>query len=263
MPFPKSERVIYKKNPLTEVICQLRFPTILEISSEQPATFQKRIRSSYPLYEKKDAGLPKDFTDAFSGLPLPKLKEGTEHKFLTEQRDRSIVLTQDFVAVTSHDYSQWGSFLEKLKLAMDALEDIYEPAFYSRIGLRYINTIDRHNLGIDHEPWDKLLKPHLIGALGAPELQDRLEDIRTVASIKLDDAPGGIARLRHGLTRPSPEAEQEYHIDVDFFTEERSASKNVYEILGKFNRHAGNLFRWIITPKLHDALEPRELEPTA
>ncbi len=52
MPFPESERVVYGENPLVEVICQLKFPPILDISTAEPAAFQNKVRKLYPLYEK-------------------------------------------------------------------------------------------------------------------------------------------------------------------------------------------------------------------
>ena len=36
-PFPDTPRVVYNKNPLFEVLCQLRFPHILRIETEIPA----------------------------------------------------------------------------------------------------------------------------------------------------------------------------------------------------------------------------------
>lgn len=50
MPFPESKRVFYVKNPLAEVICQLRFPAILRIGAESPHEFQERIRDHLPLF---------------------------------------------------------------------------------------------------------------------------------------------------------------------------------------------------------------------
>jgi uncharacterized protein (TIGR04255 family) len=51
--FPEAPRVIFRKKPSEEVICQLRFPTILRISAEPPATFQERIRLHYPTFQEK------------------------------------------------------------------------------------------------------------------------------------------------------------------------------------------------------------------
>ena len=53
MPFPEVKRVIYKKNPLDRVICQLRFAPILKIDAEIPADFQEMIRADFPNYSEK------------------------------------------------------------------------------------------------------------------------------------------------------------------------------------------------------------------
>jgi uncharacterized protein (TIGR04255 family) len=53
MPFPDAPRVIYEKNPLETVICQLRFPAILQISATPPVAFQDSVRKVYPLFQEK------------------------------------------------------------------------------------------------------------------------------------------------------------------------------------------------------------------
>ena len=51
--FLDCDRCLYEKNQLVEVICQLRFPTILSISAKEPVEFQEAIRADYPQYAKK------------------------------------------------------------------------------------------------------------------------------------------------------------------------------------------------------------------
>jgi uncharacterized protein (TIGR04255 family) len=46
--FPKVEDVRLARAPLKEVICQVRFPVILRIGTEQPVEFQERIRERFP-----------------------------------------------------------------------------------------------------------------------------------------------------------------------------------------------------------------------
>ena len=53
MALPETPRMIYKTNPLIEVTCQFRFPTILKISSRPPAAFQDQSRNQFPHF-----GLP-------------------------------------------------------------------------------------------------------------------------------------------------------------------------------------------------------------
>ena len=51
-------RCIYDKNPLAEVICQLRFPEILSIQTDIPAKFQDAIRKDFPKYMLRKEQLP-------------------------------------------------------------------------------------------------------------------------------------------------------------------------------------------------------------
>ena len=39
----QNKRVKYQEAPLVEVICQLRFPTILSINANEPVEFQEAI----------------------------------------------------------------------------------------------------------------------------------------------------------------------------------------------------------------------------
>lgn len=103
--------MIYQRNPIREVICQLRFPAILEIGTQEPAAFQKRVKASYPLYKKEDPGrqLPPELLSLLGqlpGTPLPSPGERITYKFLTEDTSRFISLAQQFVAVSETRYQE-------------------------------------------------------------------------------------------------------------------------------------------------------------
>jgi uncharacterized protein (TIGR04255 family) len=262
MPFPESKRVVFQQNPLVEVICQLRFPTILQIGSEEPAAFQNRVRADYPLYEKADraGALPREISELLAQLPVPLPVQGPTHRFLTADSNRSIALGRDFLAVTEKNYKRWEGFREEVERAQRGVAEIYQPAFYSRIGLRYKDVIDRDKLGLADHQWDSLIKSFVIGVLGVAEVRDDVEGLVGQAQVRLDEVPGGFVRLRHGLIDVGPNGKKAYQIDVDCFTEERNESQDVFGVLDRFNRVAGNLFRWAITPQLHSALEPMDVQ---
>ena len=58
MLFAPYERYQYARAPLVEVICQLRFPTILSIGAKEPAEFQEAIRKDFPQYAARQEQLP-------------------------------------------------------------------------------------------------------------------------------------------------------------------------------------------------------------
>jgi uncharacterized protein (TIGR04255 family) len=51
MKLPDYKRVIYEQSPRLEVIAQIRFPTILKITSQEPVDFQDSVRFEYPIFE--------------------------------------------------------------------------------------------------------------------------------------------------------------------------------------------------------------------
>ena len=102
--FPQSDRVVFNHNPLEEVICQLRFPPILEISVEKPAAFQNKMRSDYPLYKVDQPSLPKEISELMDFIPTMKPQDNISHKFMTENETKSISLCSDFIAYSDRDY---------------------------------------------------------------------------------------------------------------------------------------------------------------
>lgn len=266
MLFPITQRVVFKKNPLVEVICQLRFPSILQIASEDPVSFQNTIRAVYPLYERESGGLPlqeplpKELSAIMREFQFMGHKETPVYKFITADSSRFISLSPDFLAVTDRNYRRWEEFSTEVMSAQAALENIYRPAFFTRVGLRYRDIIDKDKLGLKDEPWESLINSSLISLLGAKEIGESVHEISTTVLLKLDEVDGGLLRLRHGLVRRPDSSEQAYRIDADFYTEERRNDKDVPTTLNAFNQLAGNLFRWAATARLREALEPVAIE---
>ena len=256
MPFPESQRIIYASNPLAEVICQVRFPTILRIDSEVASDFQERIRGKFPLYEEKedkppDLDLPAALIDLLIKSWQGKLRV-TKH-FLSEDEAWHLSMNRDSLSVTTTQYRTWQEFQEYLEGPMRALEEIYHPAFYSRIGLRYRNLIFRDRLGLQNSSWADLLRPEIAGELASDEIVENLQGMFTQAIFLLAPDAGSV-QLQHGLGK---EKNQEcYIIDSDFFTNEKIGVEDANERLNGFNRHSGKLFRWCITNRLHEAMGP-------
>ena len=160
MPFPDTPRSIFDKNPLTEVICQLTFPPILEIAAEEPASFQKRIRDRYPLYEKLAegpslGGLPKEVAEVVGSLSVFPKRQAL-HRFMAEDGQTEIRITSGFVSISTTAYRRWEDFRKEIDLAREATEQCYAPAFYTRIGLRYEDAIVPDELGMANEEWHQV-----------------------------------------------------------------------------------------------------------
>jgi len=265
MLFPESERVLYKKNPLVEVVCQFRFPTILRIRERQLADFQDRIRKDYPVYSEQEPSIavsqqvPKEFVAIIEQIKMPTPFGLIAHRFSTKDTLRFISLSDEFMALAETKYERWETFKMEIIKAEDTLNRIYEPAMYSRVGLRYRDIISRHNLGLTKVGWKDLLKSQFIAELGDKDISNSIARIQTKTVFKITEIPDGRITLVHGLTKPPKSDEECYMLDADFSVERKEGVNEPFEILDEFNRMAGRLFRWAITKKLHNAMEPRAI----
>lgn len=261
MRFPVSPRVIYGKNPLNSVICQLRFPPILRIDSEVPADFQERVRREYPNFTQRNLpdaklNLPAEFSKLMGEELSFGMQGGKQaYDFSSEDRIWQISLTRDFVALTTKSYSRWEGFKDRLNQVLEAFQAEYSPGSYSRAGLRYQDLIQRKQLNLEGVPWSQLLQPQIAGELGVSGIEDAVQAVKREVLINLDSGQGKV-RIKHGLVQSMETGETCYLIDSDYFSDEKMEVQHARERLDHFNREAGRLFRWCITDRLHSAMGP-------
>lgn len=265
MTFPISPRVVYRKNPLESVVCQLRFPTILRIDAETPAAFQERVRAQYPHLQERPAfdlgsalppglGLPPEVANIINAEISSGLRN-MSYDFATADELWKITLHRDFLALTTTRYVRWEDFRAHLQFAVQALIEEYSPAFYTRIGLRYKDVIVRAALGLQGRPWSDVLQPHIAAELFSPDVAAAVVNAVHQVTINLEQGPGQV-QIRHGLGAATNQDDVPYVIDSDFFTVQRTETSDAFDRLDYFNSQAGRLFRWCIQERLHDALGP-------
>lgn len=256
MPFPESERVLYDVNTLEEVICQVRFPPVLRVDTEVPAPFQDLLRDLFPMYRRTQQvltlppGMPAEFMQAIAAGTPPL------HEFVAEDERWKFALARDFLALTTRGYENWRHFRERLQRGLDAVQRVYGTTFAIRTGLRYRNRINRAALGLADAPWGDLIKAPLAGELADPIVGPSVDQTLREVVINLAENAGRV-RIVHGVERTPADGTESYVIDADFFTETRVGVEGVNDVLDRFNRKAGRLFRWYVTQKLHDAMGPR------
>ncbi|MCK4814181.1 TIGR04255 family protein [bacterium] len=263
MPFPEAVRVIYKNNPLDRVICQLRFPPILKIETEVPSEFQERIRDAFPeLHEKEEATLsiPKSVQQEIPSNVLRNIMPSVNknYEFVSEDGFWHVNLTRTFLSLTSIKYERRSQFQSKLQPLLTALMDVYKPPYFLRIGLRYVDIIKRSVLKLDGLKWSELLQPHILGLLGATDVSENIKSLEAKYVILLEDNIS-MARIITGLVEWGEKSEECFMIDTDLFNTEKTNVENVMDKLNYLHVRASRLIQWLITKKLHIAMEPKEL----
>ncbi|MBS1809289.1 MAG: TIGR04255 family protein [Acidobacteria bacterium] len=267
MSFPDSPRFIYEKNPLIEVVCQLRFPRILRIDSDSPVAFQEKIRREYPIFKENQASdlklnLPPEIAKLAGGVFPSALRTGkASYDFISADENWKVGLTSEFVSLSTLKYERWEDFKSHLEKPLEALLEIYEPAFFSRIGLRYKDLICREELGLENCVWSELLQPHIAGELGDENIAKDISEIAKQVRINIEDINAAVF-LQHGLVHSEDANNNQiyYLIDSDFSTKNTHTEiSHAIEKLDNFNKQSKRLFRWCITERLHLAMAPHSI----
>ena len=264
MHFEDIERVEYKHNILFEVVFQARFPDIMKISKEDPAEFQDIVRKEgYPEFELEvpliPQGMPKELEAAVS--------TDKTFRFFSEERDWQISLAKNFIALScTANYRNYEDFSERLKKVLEVFCDIYEPSYFTRIGLRYRDIANKTFLPPITMEIEDFIPEYIF-----PELSMlKAEEIKSLEKVsRLND--GDInANVVHVLSEVSGkfgkyqvENEKSYIIDVDCFVESRiEGINNVVNKCNTFKRLIWNIFQWSITDKLRGAMGSTESSST-
>lgn len=264
MIFPNTRRIIYQKNPLERVICQLRFPTILKIETDIPANFQELIRSDFPNYiETNELKFEMQLPPKELLLPdfiskTPKSSYSKNHEFSSEDGIWKLNLTRNFLALSTSKYERREKFQEKLKIAFDSLLKVYSPNYFTRIGLRYIDVINRTTLNLEGVGWEELLQPYILGILGESSIGNRVKNFECVYEINLDESFKQLRMLTKFID-DEESTERYFLIDSDFFKNDKTDTNDTFQVLDYLSIQASRLIQWCITPKLHKAMEPIEL----
>jgi uncharacterized protein (TIGR04255 family) len=262
MPFPEVKRILYGRNPLDQVICQLRFPPILRIDAEIPASFQDGVRGFFSNFsEVSEWNI--DLPELKGPIPPDILRQALQsvgnknYEFSSEDGQWKINLTRTFVALTAKKYERWEQFKERLEIPLRTLIDVYAPEYLSRIGLRYIDIIKRSALDLDGVNWNELLQPYILGITGSA-VGDQVTSFESKYELNLSDKVS-IVRIITKFVKVVDTDEVCYMIDSDFHNTHKTGIDSVFEKLDYLNTRASRLIQWAVTEKLHRAMEPREL----
>lgn len=260
MNFPHVDRVIYKTNPLDQVLCQFKFQPILKINTEPPATFQDEIRSlgfsNYSLDNSFNIQLNTIRRENLSPIDI---SNHISHVFSSgeEQGKQKIVhLTSESLSLTSQKYSRWEEFLSDFNYILDIFNRIYDPVVITRIGLRYTNLIDRNKLGFSQaSTWGSLVNKNILGLINDSTLEPFISGTLSVSIIDLEEQVG---KLRLQTQLVEQDDVRKFIIDSDIFAEERLSHDEAIHRLNIFNGYIRRIFRYCITTQLHEALEPNQ-----
>ena len=257
--FSTKDRCHYRSNQIAEVICQLRFPEILSIGTTAPAAFQDAIRDEFPQFiRRQDLPAPK-ITGMPGHLSLENQPGVINYQFSSADGAWRVNLTSRFISLTCNRYSSWEDFAKKLDKPLAAFIQIYKPAYFERIGLRYLNFISRYELGLEGVPFSQLIAPCYLGPLMEEDVQeanstrcniDAELNIRGGCRLKVHAGPGFVKK------NGKSDQEVKFIFDQDLFMPGQLPVNLSAGALQTLHAQAWSIFRGAITDQLHNAMDP-------
>lgn len=259
--FSNEPRCHYRRSQLAEVICQLRFPEILTIGANAPVEFQEAIRGEFPQFSRRQE-LPAPKVTGIPGqMQLQNQPPVTNYQFGSADGVWRVNLTSKFISLTCSHYTSWEDFARKLDKPLAAFIKTYKPAYFERIGLRYLNFISRQQLELENVPFSRLIAPCYLGPLVEEDVPDSAVTRSTVDAelalrggcrVKLHAGPGMVKRGNQ------QDKEAKFIFDQDLYMPGQLQLNLVAGALQTLHAQADSIFRGAITQKLHDAMEPIE-----
>ena len=210
---------------------------MLELEEKPPRAFQAKIRKLYPFYDTQ-------YVDQMGDD-----KVAREHRYLFRSKDKhwTVSVKSFAIALETSKYVDFEDFNGRLVKILESARELIDADFFTRVGLRYINTIPM-------DSWEPTgwVRPELLSAfstlpLGVPE---------TFGAIVTGDMENGKYTMRHGFKRSEgakEAADPQYTLDFDYYCENVEADVLANRII-EFNKTNFALFHWCLGEKAIAAL---------
>ena len=168
-------------------------------------------------------------------------------------------LTTKFISIACTQYTGWEAFAAKLDKPLAAFIKLYKPAYFERVGLRYVNFISRKALELEGTPFRELISSCYLGILSEEDIAESATSrccvdtelaLRGGCRAKIHAGPGLIKRS--GVQDP----ETKFIFDQDLFLPGKLPLNLAAGALQTLHGQSWSIFRGAITDTLHEAMEP-------
>jgi uncharacterized protein (TIGR04255 family) len=226
----------FKRNFLRQAVCELRFPTLMELGEQRPpASFVKALRKDYPHLELNN--------EFMLGVGANNNTPNNVHIFRSAKLNWSITLKQSALTIETTAYAGYEGFRERIKKVIEAAEPVIDSDFFTRIGLRYINTV--HSYDEEITDW---INPALTAPLTS-EIFTGISDFGGRMHIAADD--GGCI-FQHGINFPQSASDSlpkpDFLLDIDTFRSEVTLP-DALSAIDIMHRQAFDIFDWSLTER--------------
>lgn len=207
---PAQPHQVFERNPLVAVIVELKFFPILKVATKV-ADYQERVRTIFPAFQEA--------TRQMVNLGPAPVEIRAEQFFIFAKVDESATLTLSRSSLTleARKHERREQLFADFQVGLDALMAVYGSIASNRLGLRYVDVVDRERIVADlgrPTSWDRLISPRF-GAVpaGVADLEGTLFACEVASPVRA----GGAQTVRYGLI--SDDGKAKFRLDVDRYVE--------------------------------------------
>lgn len=254
---PDPDRSQLSRSPLDLVVCQVRFDqrSVIAESNKVGFDFQAALHDENTRWriEPIDGPPPVNIVITPEGAQqLSGVDPMKGWRFTTDDGAFIVVLVADSVTIETRRYTRWSEFRATVERVVELLAQRFEPEIELRVGLRYVDRMQRDGVTRPLE-WGAHLQPALHGIVGHDSLGRAV--VSQQQQITLDLGNGdGVCRFVHGTL--STDHDLEYVLDYDLFRQEARPFETsaILAALDVFNTEALKLFQASLAPGTKKAL---------
>jgi uncharacterized protein (TIGR04255 family) len=247
--------ILYRQNKLTEVIARIDLVSpIATLANELPKAIGQAALQNFPVDEPKKA-----FAQEFAIAPdklATRRTEFTEWNFHGENRGKRLALQPEAFFITQSRYESYEVLRELFLGISDVFFQTFEEAQPSRLGLRYINSI---NIGNGNPlDWGEYINNDLLGLFDFDIPDSR--KVRVFHNLEYKYADFNI-RFQFGMHNPDYPAvirQKIFILDYDAYYKGAFEAVEIAEKLDAFHYVIQYSFERSITDRLREILNEDE-----
>lgn len=231
----------YASNFLQQVVCELRFPTLFELdTAKPPEAFARALRKAYPHHGHMIQEV---------NINGGEVSRAHVHVFKSKALDWTITLRSSALTIETTRYESFEKLIERIQVLLDESGKIIDSDFFTRVGLRYINTIPFDGTKLDSlRGW---IRDDFVGVL----INEDLGLVHEFSSRISGSAEFGGYLLQHGVSTNPATNRPEYLLDFDFWRENVEIV-DILDTLKVLHDHEFSMFSWAIGDAARDHLGP-------
>lgn len=252
LPAPADERLAH--SPLKLVVCQVRHDQNFAVSDAGRAVAtHQRFADRYPEinpFEQAEV----IFTAGPGGANADTKQPQQGWQFKSDDERWTVTLQTSYFSLETSSYVDWDDFRTRFEELLDAVVTQYGPKLEQRVGLRYVDEIERRSAKQPSD-WAGLIQPGVLGPLGDPELGPSARAAQQI--IEFEGPEQTRVTLRHGCEPLASGDGTVYRLDHDCSRQRGRAfeSDQILSTLESLHTLALQVFQKAITPELYQELK--------